>query len=284
MTEQELKELFDLLEKAGMNPQLCDTPVRYFDNDVKAGIPTEPGDVVQGEYLMLPRSLVGWNLTFVVNVRGDSMREAGISDGDRVQVQTDVEVRDGDIVLASIDGKCTIKAFYTDEQGQKWLVPRNDEYEAILLTEDMNVNIVGKIIGHIKDAPRVSYSECMKTIKRTREAGRAAVSRQCVEMAVKAVAGQVAHGRQWYAVYRAMADRGAVSDGDYAGFARLVAELVPEHNRLPMAGELRRMAVQSFSRPVALWNPKDAPVTGQRFDDYLRIAQMTAEKMVQEVI
>ena len=36
-TNQELKALFDLLERAGMNPQLCDTPVRYYENCVPAG-------------------------------------------------------------------------------------------------------------------------------------------------------------------------------------------------------------------------------------------------------
>ena len=255
-------------------------PVRYFDNDVKAGIPTEPDDVVQGEYLMLPRSLVGWNLTFVVNVRGDSMCEAGISDGDRVQVQTDVEVRDGDIVLTSIDGKCTIKAFYTDEQGQKWLVLRNDEYEPILLTEDMNVNIVGKIIGHIKDAPRISYSECMKTIKRARKAEKPAVSRLRAEAVIKVMEKHITFGRLWYAVYRPMADREAVSS--YEAFVELVVKVVPEHKHLPVAAELQRMAVQSFNKSVPLWNRDDAPVTGKWFDKYGCVGQMAMEMLMKD--
>ena len=44
MTNRELKELFEQLERAGMNPQLCDTPVPLYKNEVLAGSPTEPGD------------------------------------------------------------------------------------------------------------------------------------------------------------------------------------------------------------------------------------------------
>ena len=50
MNEQQLKEIFELLEKSGFNPMLCDTPVPYFENGVKAGIPADIGDVVKGDY------------------------------------------------------------------------------------------------------------------------------------------------------------------------------------------------------------------------------------------
>lgn len=51
------------------------------------------------------------------------------------------------------------------------------------------------------------------------------------------------------------------------------------HGHLPVASELRRMAVQSFCKPTALWERTDAPVSGQRFDDYLAIARTTHEKL-----
>ena len=276
MTEQELQEIYELLKKSRLNPQWCDTCVPYYDNAVKAGVPSDPGDIVRGDYLMLPRKLVGWNPVFVINVMGDSMREAGISSGDRLQVQIDATVSDGDIVVAEIDGECTVKTFCTDEDGQKWLVPRNDDYEPILLTEDMNVRIVGKVVECIKEAPRMSYRDCLKVIRRTRMAKKENISPKRVEDAVRTVAEQVKNGRHWYAVYRTLVDRGVVSDGDYTAFADLVADIVPEHGHLPVAGEMRRMAVQSFSKQVALWERDDAPVSGLRFDDYLRLARMTS--------
>ena len=284
MNEQQLKEIFELLEKSGFNPMLCDTPVPYFENGVKAGIPADPGDIVKGDYVMLPRKLVGWRPVFVVNVKGDSMRDAGFSAGDRLQVQVVEEVDDGDIVVASIDGDFTVKAFCTDEQGQRWLVPCNDEYDAILLTEEMNVSIIGKVVGHTKEMPRATYRNCIKAIKRTQRGGnsKTVISRQRIEETIRVVAQHVENKRQWYAVYRAMLDRNAIGD-DYYGFVELVTGLVPEHGHQPVVAELRRIAVQSFRKPVALWNRDDAPVAGQRYDDYLRIARLTGEMLTKGV-
>ena len=276
MTEQELQEIFELLERSGMKPMLCDTPVPYYENGVRAGVPTSPGDIVQGDYTMLPNDLIGWQPVFVVPVKGDSMRDANIMPGDYLRVQITNVVSDGDIVVAEIDGECTVKAFYSDEQGKRWLVPCNDNYDAIPLTEDMNVRIVGKVVECIKEAPRMSYRDCLKVIRRTRMAKKENISPKRVEDAVRTVAEQVKNGRHWYAVYRTLVDRGVVSDGDYTAFADLVADIVPEHGHLPVAGEMRRMAVQSFSKQVALWERDDAPVSGLRFDDYLRLARMTS--------
>ncbi len=62
----------------------------------------------------------------------------------------------------------------------------------------------------------------------------------------------------------------------YTLFCLRVAQAVPNHRHLPVAKELGRLAVQSFRRRVALWRADDAPVGGQRFADYLRIARLTA--------
>ena len=279
MTEQELKEVFELLERSGMNPQLCDTPVPYYENEVPAGIPTDPGDIVKGDYIMLPRELLKWDAVFIVKVRGDSMCDAGIMPGDKLQVQVDAVVDDGDIVVASIDGELTVKAFYADEQGQQWLVPCNSAYEPILLREDMNVRLIGKVVGCMKESLRTPFKACAAAVKRAQATGQPAASPQRVEEAVRAAAPQVKYGRQWYAVYRAMVDRKSVADGDYAGFVGLLREVVPEHTHLPRVIELQRMAVQSFSKPVVLWEKGNAPVAGQRYDDYLRIARIVSEKL-----
>ena len=51
--------------------------------------------------------------------------------------------------------------------------------------------------------------------------------------------------------------------------------MVPEHKPLPTIVEMQRLAVQSFSKPVAMWRADNAPVKGKRFKDYLHIAQRT---------
>ena len=280
MNEQEIKEIFELLEKSGLNPQLCDTPVPYFENGVKAGIPADIGDATQGEYILLPKSLVGLHPTFMIDVDGDSMHDIGIMDGDRVHVQMDMPVSDGDIVMASINGgECTVKAYCEDEQGRKWLVPRNAKYKPILLTEDMNVRIIGKVVGQIKSAPRASYRECLKTIRQSLEEDKAVTSRQRAVEVIRKMGQRVTFGRLWYAVYRALVEQKAVSGCD--DFVSLVVNTVPEHGHLPVAAELQRMAVQSFIKPVPLWNRNNAPVKGKRFDLYQQVGMMAVEMMQQ---
>lgn len=281
MRNEEMKEIFGMLEKAGMSPAWCDTLVPYIDTPVQAGIPTDHGEHTRGNYVMLPRELMGMNPEFVISVIGNSMKDVDIQEGDRLEVMMGTPIRDGDIVVASINGESTVKAYCKDEFGDCWLVPRNEAFNAIQLTEDMEVSIIGKVVGCIKQAPRTSYAELLKCIKRTRgksrEDRRPTVER--IESIIREMSEVVKHGRQWYAVYRSFVDKGVLAEGEYLSFCEKVAALVHEHGHLPVAGELKRMAVQSFRKPSALWERGNAPVTGQRFDDYLRIANLTLEKL-----
>ena len=123
MTEQELQELFQLLEAQGLRPELYDTPVPYYDSRVPCGTPHDLGDVVPDGYMMLPHGLPGVESVFGISVSGDSMVGVGIEEGDRLDVLSTSVVRDGNIVVVMIDGKCMVKSFVTDEKGQHWLVP-----------------------------------------------------------------------------------------------------------------------------------------------------------------
>lgn len=148
--DEELKELMGKLEEAGMKPMLCDTLVPYFDAGIRAGIPIESVESTKGEYYPLPSDLVGDRPIIMIPVFGESMKDSGLEEGDIVQMQMGVEIYDGDVVLASIDGKHTLKAYCEDEDGVRWLVPRNDEFRPIRLTDDMKVAIYGKVVGIMK--------------------------------------------------------------------------------------------------------------------------------------
>ncbi len=93
------------------------------------------------------------------------------------------------------------------------------------------------------------------------------------------VSAKIKNGRQWFAVYRVLVDAGIVTLADYSGFCKMVKEAVPEHEFLPSPVEIGRLAIDSFKKPVAQWNPKYAPVSGKRFDDYLEIAKRMQELM-----
>jgi hypothetical protein len=209
------------------------------------------------------------------------MRDAGYEEGDRLRVSIGLTAHDGDDVLACLDGECTVKTLFTDDGGQHWLVPRNEDYDAILLRDDMNVRLLGVVTGVEKQSPRASFNYCRRAVQRTKRAMAAPtpISPERADAAICRVADEVRLARQWYAVMRAMVDAHAHEESAYALFCQRVGRLLPRHAHLPTAKELQRMAVQSFAKPVALWNRQNAPVGGSRCDDYLRIARHTAEAL-----
>ena len=279
---EELEELFRLLEEAGLNPRICDTPVTYIDSGVQAGVPTDNGDFTRGEKLFLPEGLLKSNLTFIIDVKGDSMKDADILPGDRVQIETDVSVHDGDIVIALIDEVYTLKAYFKEGKNQ-WLIPRNDAYKPILLTEDMKIKIMGKVTSVMRNSPRVSYTDMMNSVKQMHDeqlTQRKEITAERVEQVICEMGNVVKQIRQWYAVFRAMVDLELLSECDYTPFVEKVSALLPTHKRLPQTAELRRMAVDSFRKCVEEWKRNDAPVSGYRFDIYLEIAKHTKMKLL----
>ena len=274
MEKVELKELLSVLEQQGWQPMLCNRPVPVSESPVKCGTPTEMNDDSVEEYVLLPKELVGLNPFVLLPVKGESMKDAGYEEGDRLRVQLGVSAYDGDDVFVWVDGACTVKTLYTDEDGQKWLVPQNDTYDAILLTEDMDVRVFGVVRGVEKSTSRPSSRKLMQSIRRTKDKQKKAerMSDKEVDKRIVAVSDKVMHARQWYAVFRALLDRGLVNSGEFLLFCTRVKRLLPEHKHLPEAKEISRMAVQSFSKPVAMWTENDAPVSGVRYQDYLNIA------------
>ena len=279
--KDELSEVLRLLEEAGLEPRVCDTMIPLSECPVCCGIPTMPGDNVYGSFIGLPSDLVGHQPELYVPAWGDSMTGAGINTGDLLRVKLTQAIHDGDIVIAIIDGQSTLKVFYTDERGCHWLVPCNDRFDAILLTERDDLHMLGTVVGIEKPVVRGSSADCLKSIRRTlaRQQERQKPDDEQAADVIRAVAGEVKNGRQWYAVYRALVDQQLQEEGCYSIFCQRVASAVPDHRHLPVAKELGRLAVQSFRRRVTLWRADDAPVGGQRFADYLRIARLTAEQI-----
>ena len=78
----------------------------------------------------LPRQVVGEGTLFMLQVRGDSMVDAAICDGDWVVVRQQQVAENGDIVAAMIDGEATVKTFKRRD-GHVWLMPHNPAYDPI---------------------------------------------------------------------------------------------------------------------------------------------------------
>lgn len=110
---------------------------------VTAGMPILANQQIE-EYIAVS-GIAGGNL-FALHVKGDSMFNAGIYDGDIVIVEQMPSVENGEIVVALIDDEATVKRFFK-ENGHFRLQPENDNYEPIIVNE---CNILGKVKGLIR--------------------------------------------------------------------------------------------------------------------------------------
>lgn len=110
--------------------------------NVAAGQPILAEENIQ-EYFPVPADLVPNGESFVLNVRGESMINAGIFSGDKVFVNSKNIARNGDIVVALIDDSATVKTFYK-ENGHIRLQPENDTMDPIIVDD---CQILGTVFG-----------------------------------------------------------------------------------------------------------------------------------------
>ncbi|GAA3280605.1 transcriptional repressor LexA [Nesterenkonia halobia] len=94
------------------------------------------------DVMPLPRQLTGEGELFMLQVRGDSMIEAGIFEDDWVVVRNQSEAENGDIVAALLDDEATVKTLRRRD-GHQWLLPQNRAYEPILGDA---ATIMGKVV------------------------------------------------------------------------------------------------------------------------------------------
>ena len=111
-----------------------------------AGFPSPAADY-SGDRINLAREMTPHpETTFYAHVEGDSMRDAGILDGDIVVVDRSLEPKNGDYIVAYIDGEYTIKEFRLDASGTcAWLVPHNPDFQPIQVTAESNFQVWGVI-------------------------------------------------------------------------------------------------------------------------------------------
>jgi repressor LexA len=98
------------------------------------------------EYFPLPKDFSRSEEVFMLKVRGDSMINAGIFDGDMVIVNKEPVAKNGDIVVALLGDEATVKRFYKETTRVR-LQPENEKYEPILSPD---VQILGKVVGLIR--------------------------------------------------------------------------------------------------------------------------------------
>ncbi len=111
---------------------------------IAAGVPILAEEDIEAIY-PLPAELTGPDPVFMLTVQGDSMRDAGILDGDFVVVRSQPEARDGDIVAALVDEEeATVKRFHRSGD-EVLLMAENPDFEPMRFSE--GVRILGKVVA-----------------------------------------------------------------------------------------------------------------------------------------
>ena len=109
---------------------------------VAAGQPILAEENIEG-YFPIPAEMVPNSEAFVLKVKGDSMINVGIFNGDQIFVEKCNTARNGDTVVALVEDSATVKTFYK-ENGYFRLQPENDNMDPIIVN---NVEILGKVFG-----------------------------------------------------------------------------------------------------------------------------------------
>jgi repressor LexA len=113
--------------------------------EIAAGAPILAEERVE-TVLSLPQELVGDGELFMLTVRGESMIEAGVLNGDLVVVRAQPSVEQGEMCAALVDGEATVKFFRRTRGGEIFLDPANAAYEPIPVRADQDARVLGKVV------------------------------------------------------------------------------------------------------------------------------------------
>ncbi len=132
-----------------MEPDSPHAAPPFFAEGVAAGFPS-PAAGENSEELDLNRLCVRHpSATYFVRARGESMVGAGIADGDILVVDRSERARNGDIIIAAVDGEFTVKRL--EMQGERVrLLPENPAYAAITISPGMDAEFFGVVTSVVK--------------------------------------------------------------------------------------------------------------------------------------
>ncbi|MCD4736818.1 MAG: translesion error-prone DNA polymerase V autoproteolytic subunit [Bacteroidales bacterium] len=128
------------LNPAGKN----ENEIPLFTCSAQAGFPSPAEDFLEKRLDLNDYLIKNQSATFLVKVSGDSMKNAGILDGDILVIDRSVEPVSGKIVLAVLDGEFTVKKLIK-KNNQVCLVPENESFTAIRITEIMDFKVWGVV-------------------------------------------------------------------------------------------------------------------------------------------
>ena len=119
--------------------------IPYVDVGISAGFPSPADDFIELTIDLNKHLIKHKDSTFFAKVKGHSMKDAGIFDGDVVVVDRSIDPSIGQIVLAEVDGEFTVRYL-----GQQQLTAANTEYESISFADAESVALIGVVTGSMR--------------------------------------------------------------------------------------------------------------------------------------
>lgn len=130
----------------------------YADQGIRAGFPSPAQDYMDLS-IDLNRELIrNPSATFYGRVKGDSMQDAGVSEGDVLVIDKSLEPQDGDMAVCFLDGEFTLK-FIQLEKDVIWLIPANEAYKPIRVTAENDFLIWGIVTYTIKNNRKKTFKK-----------------------------------------------------------------------------------------------------------------------------
>ncbi len=121
----------------------------FVNEGISAGFPSPALDFVDLSIDLNKHLIKHPSATFYGRVKGESLKNAGVSDGDLLVIDRSLEPINGKIAVCFIDGEFTAKRIKKSKL-ELWLMPENDDYEPIKITEDNNFVVWGVVTHVIK--------------------------------------------------------------------------------------------------------------------------------------
>jgi len=128
-------------------------PLPLVDGGISAGFPSPAQDYIDLKIDLNKELITNPSSTFYGRVKGYSMKDAGIMDGDILVIDKSLEPQDGDTAVCYIDGEFTIK-YIKIEPDAVYLVPANSDFKPLKVTQENNFCIWGIVTYSIKNHKR----------------------------------------------------------------------------------------------------------------------------------
>jgi DNA polymerase V len=121
----------------------------FYDVGIRAGFPSPADDFIELSIDINKEYIKNRDSTFFAKVKGHSMKNVGIFDGDLLIIDKSIAPQDNKIAICQVDGDFTVKRIKI-EYDTIWLVAENDAYDPIKVTTDNELMIWGIVVASIK--------------------------------------------------------------------------------------------------------------------------------------